>query len=108
VTDLYADAVGAPQTPTNDNGAALAESFVDSDKTELIADRVWRTRAQLELGTVEWVGWFNTARLHSSLGYRTPAEVEAGRLDPGFERGLARTALKVDVRPALAAGLSDE
>jgi putative transposase len=28
---------------------ALAESFVDSYKTELIADRVWRTHAQLEL-----------------------------------------------------------
>ena len=32
---------------------AMAESFVDSFKTELIADRVWRTRAQLELATVE-------------------------------------------------------
>ena len=31
---------------------ALAESFVDSYKTELIADRVWRTNAQLELATV--------------------------------------------------------
>ena len=27
---------------------ALAESFVDSFKTELIADRVWRSRSQLE------------------------------------------------------------
>jgi putative transposase len=32
---------------------ALAESFVDSFKTELIADRVWRTRSQLELAVVE-------------------------------------------------------
>jgi transposase InsO family protein len=31
---------------------ALAESFVDSFKTELIADRVWRTRSQLELAVV--------------------------------------------------------
>jgi len=36
---------------------ALAESFVDSFKTELIADRVWRTKAQLELAIVEYVGW---------------------------------------------------
>jgi putative transposase len=36
---------------------ALAESFVDSYKTELIADRVWRSRSQLELATVEYVGW---------------------------------------------------
>ena len=31
---------------------ALAESIVDSYKTELIADRVWRTNAQLETATV--------------------------------------------------------
>jgi putative transposase len=35
---------------------ALAESFVDSFKTELIADRVWRTRSQLELAVVEYLG----------------------------------------------------
>jgi transposase InsO family protein len=56
---------------------ALAESFVDSFKTELIADRVWRTRSQLELAVVEYVGWFNTARLHQALGDLPPAEFEA-------------------------------
>ena len=55
---------------------ALAESFVDTFKTELIADRAWRTRAQLELAIVEYVGWFNSARLHSALGDRPPAEFE--------------------------------
>jgi transposase InsO family protein len=56
---------------------AMAESFVDSYKTELIADRVWRTHAQLEIATVEYIGWFNHARLHSSLGNVPPAEYEA-------------------------------
>jgi putative transposase len=56
---------------------ALAESFVDSFKTELIADRVWRTRTQLELAIVEYLAWFNTTRLHEALGDRPPAEVEA-------------------------------
>jgi putative transposase len=56
---------------------ALAESFVDTFKTELIADRVWRTRSQLELAIVEWVAWFNTTRLHESLGDLPPAEFEA-------------------------------
>jgi putative transposase len=55
---------------------ALAESFVDSFKTELIADRVWRTHTQLELATVEYVAWFNQARLHSSLGDIPPVEFE--------------------------------
>jgi putative transposase len=56
---------------------SMAESFIDSFKTELIADRVWRTRIQLELSIVEWVAWFNNDRLHESLKDRPPAEIEA-------------------------------
>ncbi len=56
---------------------ALAESFLDSFKTELIADRVWRSRSQLELAIVEYVAWFNSTRLHESLGDLPPAEFEA-------------------------------
>jgi putative transposase len=55
---------------------AMAESFVDTFKTELIADRVWRTRSQLELAVVEYVSWFNHERLHESLGDVPPAEFE--------------------------------
>jgi len=55
---------------------AMAESFVDTFKTELISDRVWRTRSQLELAIVEWVAWFNDERLHESLGDLPPAEFE--------------------------------
>src|SRR5205085_8843110 len=55
---------------------AAAESFVDSFKTELIRDRVWRTRSQLELAVVEYVAWFNAERLHTSLGGIPPAEYE--------------------------------
>jgi putative transposase len=56
---------------------AMAESFVDSFKTELISDRVWRTRTQLELAIVEYVGWFNERRLHGALGDVPPSEFEA-------------------------------
>ncbi len=56
---------------------ALAESFVDSFKTELITDRVWRSKTQLELAVVEYVGWFNEARLHERLGDLPPTEFEA-------------------------------
>jgi putative transposase len=55
---------------------APAESFVDSFKTELITDCVWRTRSQLELAIVAYLGWFNNARLHESLGDIPPAEYE--------------------------------
>jgi transposase InsO family protein len=56
---------------------ALAESFVDSFKTELIAARVWQTRDQLEFALARWIGWYNQRRLHSSLGDIPPAEFEA-------------------------------
>ena len=56
---------------------AMAESFVDSFKTELIHGRVWRSRTQLELAIVEWIGWYNHDRLHSALGHVPPAEYEA-------------------------------
>jgi putative transposase len=55
---------------------AVAESFVDSFKTELIADRTWATRSQLELAIVEYVAWFNNERLHEVLDDRPPREVE--------------------------------
>ncbi len=55
---------------------ATAESFVDSFKTELIADRSWATRSQLELAVVEYVAWFNNDRIHESLGDRPPREIE--------------------------------
>lgn len=55
---------------------AMAESFVDSFKTELIADRAWRTKSQLELAIVQWVSWFNFERLHEALDDRPPIEIE--------------------------------
>lgn len=78
---------------------ALAESFVDSFKTELIADRVWRSRSQLELATVEWIGWFNHGRLHESLGDLPPIEFEALHALPAAASRGSPSRL-----PALAAG----
>jgi len=69
---------------------------------------VWRTRQQLELAVVEYIGWFNTSTLHSSLGYLTPAEFEADRVDLGLRGWSAKTAPNRSARETLAAGLSDE
>ena len=57
---------------------ALAESVNGLYKTELVVwEGPWRGPDDLELATLGWVDWFNHIRIHSSLGYRTPAEVEA-------------------------------
>jgi putative transposase len=57
---------------------AVAESFFATIKRELIDTRAWPTRAGLRRAVFEYIeGWYNTRRLHSSLGYRSPADYEA-------------------------------
>ena len=68
---------------------ALAESFVDSYKTELIADRVWRSRAQVELQSVEYLSWFNHDRLHEALRDIPPIEFEAQSAPRSADRSVA-------------------
>jgi transposase InsO family protein len=57
---------------------AVAESFFATLKTELVYRRQWRTRYELRDSLFEYLEvFYNRRRLHSTLGYRTPAEVEA-------------------------------
>ena len=55
---------------------ALAESFFASIKGELLDPRPWPTRAGARRAIVEYIAWYNGTRLHSTLGYRSPAEFE--------------------------------
>jgi transposase InsO family protein len=56
---------------------ALAESFFATIKRELISTRAWPTRAGVRTAIFDWVeGWYNLRRLHSTLGYASPADYE--------------------------------
>jgi transposase InsO family protein len=55
---------------------ALAESFFSSLKGELIDTRAWPTRAGARRAVVEYIAWYNGTRLHSTLGYQSPADYE--------------------------------
>lgn len=55
---------------------ALAENVNGSYKNEQVHRRSWTDVVDVEIATFEWVNWWNETRLHQSLGYRTPAEVE--------------------------------
>ena len=60
---------------------AVAESFFSSLKEELIYRQSWATRAQVRRAIVDYIEvFFNRRRLHSSLGYLSPAEYEARRI----------------------------
>ena len=57
---------------------ALMESQIGLYKTELIKPhRPWRSLAEVELATAEWVEWFNNQRLHTAIGDIPPSEYEA-------------------------------
>jgi putative transposase len=54
---------------------AMAESVISTIKTEPTKRTTWRTRLQLELALVVYIGWYNARRLHRALNGRTPLGV---------------------------------
>ena len=39
--------------------------------------QAWPARAAARRAIVEYISWYNGTRLHSTLGYQSPAEYEA-------------------------------
>ncbi len=57
---------------------AVAETFFASLKLECIYRRSWATRSQARRAVFDYIEvFFNRRRLHSTLGYMTPAAYEA-------------------------------
>jgi transposase InsO family protein len=58
---------------------ALMESTIGLYKTELIEHdrtRSWTGRAEVERETASWIHWYNTTRIHHSIGKRSPIQFE--------------------------------
>jgi putative transposase len=56
---------------------ALAETVIGLFKTEVVKRRSsWKSLAELEWATLNWVDWFNNRRLLAPIGYITPTEAE--------------------------------
>ena len=78
-TERLADAEALPSIgsvgDSYDN--ALAESTIGLYKTECVNfEGPWHTVEELELATLLWVDWYNTSRLHGSIGDIPPIEYE--------------------------------
>lgn len=59
---------------------AMAESFFATLECELLDRRRFATKAEARMAIFEFIeGWYNRCRLHSSLGYMSPADYERSR-----------------------------
>lgn len=57
---------------------AAIESFFKTLKVERIHRIRYESRAQAKLDIVDWIeGFYNRQRIHSSIGYTTPVDVES-------------------------------
>jgi putative transposase len=60
---------------------AMAESFVSTLKAELVSRTKFASRQGAKSAIFEYLeAFYNTRRLHSSLGYESPAAFEEGRI----------------------------
>jgi len=61
---------------------AVVESFNATIKTELIHRATWKTREDVRAEIYKYIEtWYNSKRLHSTLGYRSPVEFEEAERD---------------------------
>jgi putative transposase len=78
---------------------AMAESFFATLECELLDRTRLETQAEARLAIFEWIeGWYNPARRHSSIGYRSPNEFER-RFAPSEEVGAPpRTPVMIEIQ----------
>ena len=61
--------------------SALAETFIAPPKSELLYRDRWTSGVAAKTAVFEYIqGFYNHHRLHSALGYRSPADFEKDRL----------------------------
>ena len=82
------------------------ESFFKTLKVERIHQLRYDTRALARLDIVDWIeGFYNQRRIHSSIGYKTPVDVESNLM---MLRELAYVESRQGQNEGLVSGVDDE
>jgi len=69
-------------TYNNPKGNADTERFMRTLKEELVWVNEWRSPTAFYKALENWIKYYNTRYLHSTLGYRSPEAVERELLNP--------------------------
>jgi transposase InsO family protein len=73
----------------NPKGNADTERFMRTLKEELVWVNEWRSPTVFYKALDDWINYYNTRYLHSTLGYRSPEVVEQELLNPRLPLKLA-------------------
>jgi putative transposase len=86
---------------------ALAESFVATLKRELLDRRSWPAREEVRTAMFEYFEvFYNRQRIHSALGYQSPADYEEGRMKVG-DAAQRKSVYQTDLTPLRRCGERD-
>ena len=59
---------------------APSESSFGSLKTERVHGAKFQSIEEAKQDVLDWITWYNTERLHSTLGFKSPAAFEANMI----------------------------
>jgi len=60
---------------------AMMETVWSSLKRELVYETHFSTKEEARRAVFEWLIWYNSKRLHSSISYMSPMEFEESLID---------------------------
>ena len=85
---------------------AMAESFFSTLEAELLSRRRFASQAEARMACFSYIeGWYNPARLHSGLGYRSPMTYKPRARPPRSSRSQQARKLSTRTgRPHFASG----
>ena len=97
LTDLKVDVSHSRPRTSNDN--PYIESFFKTMKYHVTYPKAFDTLEETRQWMGDFVNWYNTEHLHSSIGYVTPHQMRYGQANAIFDQRNATLRLAREVQP---------